>query len=374
MRITFVLPIAAMGGGVRVVSIYAKFLAARGHDVLLVSPPPRDPPLGKKVKSLLKGRGWPSAVPAPKSHLDSTGLRHHVLDRYRPVTSRDVPDADVVIATWWETAEWVNALGKTKGAKVYFVQHHEVFPYLPVERCHATYKFPMHKIVIARWLKDVMRNLYEDDVVDLVPNSVDRTQFYAEVRGKQSIPTVGFLYASVPSKGVNVALAAIRQVQQKIPNLRLVCFGSEPEMPTVPLPAGVNFYHSPPQNEIRNLYAQCDAWIAASTSEGFNLPAIEAMACRTPLVSTKAGWPEEVIQTGKNGALADVNDVDGLARGLDWILTCPEQEWREVSQRAYDTACTGSWNESASQFEAALLHACRRSTVGEIAGKHSVVL
>ena len=28
--------------------------------------------------------------------------------------------ADVVIATWWETAEWVNALSRKKGEKIYF--------------------------------------------------------------------------------------------------------------------------------------------------------------------------------------------------------------------------------------------------------------
>ena len=68
----------------------------------------------------------------------------------------DLPDADIVIATWWETAEWVNALSPAKGRKVYFIQHHEVFSYLPVERSRATYRLPLHKIVISRWLKDLM--------------------------------------------------------------------------------------------------------------------------------------------------------------------------------------------------------------------------
>ena len=127
------------------------------------------------------------------SHLDGSGLDHHVLDRWRPVTDVDVPDGDVVIATWWETAEWVNALSPNKGAKVYFIQHHEIFPYLPVERCEATYRMPLHKIVVARWLQQVMSTRYGDEIVDVVPNSVDRTQFFAADRGKQSTPTVGVL-------------------------------------------------------------------------------------------------------------------------------------------------------------------------------------
>ena len=161
------------------------------------------------------GNGWPGDPPPPMSYLEGTAVKHHVLDRWRPVSDDDVPDGDAVIATWWETAEWVNAFGPNKGAKVYFIQGHEVFPHLPAARSRATYQLPFHKIVIARWLKDVMRTEYGDDNVDLVPNSVDTAQFFASVRGKQSIPTVGFLYATTPFKGLDVTLAALQSVRQR---------------------------------------------------------------------------------------------------------------------------------------------------------------
>lgn len=369
MRVTFVLPTVGMSGGIRVVAIYAKALAARGHEVMLVSPPPEAVPVRRKLKSLLAGNGWPGDVPPPRSHLDGNGLDHRVLDRWRPVTDSDAPDADVVIATWWETAEWVNALSPSKGAKVYFIQHHEVFPYLPVSRCHATYRLPMHKIVIARWLKEVMSTQYTDDVVDLVPNSVDRSQFFSAEREKQSVPTVGFLYSTTPFKGLDVSLAAIKVIRKRIPNLRLISFGSEHPGAAMPLPEDAEFSFSPPQEQIRNLYSQCDLWLTASRSEGFNLPAMEAMACRTPVVSTKTGWPQEAIETDTNGVLVDVDDVEGLARGVERILSLSADEWKSWSQCAYETTCSGSWEESSRNFESALLHACRRSMNGEIAGR-----
>jgi len=369
MRITFVSPAVNLGGGTRVIVVYAKALARMGHAVRVVSPPPGAVPFRRKVKSFLKGNGWPADPLALRSHLDGGGLDHHVLDRWRPVADDDVPDADVVIATWWETAEWVNALSPTKGAKVYFIQHHEVFPYLPVSRCHATYRLPMHKIVIARWLKELMSTQYADDVVDLVPNSVDRGQFFSAVRGKQSVPTAGFLYSTTPFKGLDVLLAAIRVLRRKIPNLRLICFGAELPSAAMPLPEKAEFSCSPPQDQIRNLYSQCDVWMTASRSEGFNLPAMEAMACRTPVVSTRTGWPEEAIETGKNGILVNVGDVEGLARGAERILSLSADEWKGWSQCAYETTCSGSWQESARKFESALVHACRRSMNGEIAGR-----
>lgn len=368
MRITFISPTVNMGGGTRVVVIYAQQLMCLGHSVRIISPPPRVTPFAQKVRSWLKGTGG-SDNASPESYLNRSGVDHLVLDRWRPVVNDDVPDADVVIATWWETAEWVSALGPSKGAKVYFIQHHEIFPYLPVARCHATYRLPFHKIVVAQWLREIMKAQYADDVVDVVPNSVDRNQFFASVRGKQSVPTVGFLYSTAHFKGLDVSLAALQSVREHIPNLRMICFGAELPRPDLPLPEGATFFFSPPQNELRNIYSCCDVWLTASRSEGFNLPALEAMACRTPVVATRAGWPEEAVKSGVNGVLINVDDRTGLVQGLQWVLSRSDQDWRRLSSNAHATASSGSWEASAKMFEKALEHACCRSERGEIAGK-----
>jgi glycosyltransferase involved in cell wall biosynthesis len=356
MKICFVLPTVDMSGGIKVVSIYAKMLTAKGHEVVLVSPPERELSFRQKLKAFLRGRGWPQIKPI-KSHLSDLMLNHTVLEQYRPVTNTDLPDADVVIATWWETAEWVNALDRSKGAKVYFIQHHEVFDYLPVSRSAATYRLPLHKIVIARWLLDVMRDEYGDDNVDLVPNSVDKKQFYANVRGKQPVPTVGFLFSYAEFKGVDVTLKAIGKLKETIPNLRIISFGAfKPD--TFPTwDNSIDFYYSPAQDTIRELYAQCDVWITASRSEGFNLPAMEAMACRTPIVSTKAGWPMEAIRSTENGILTEIDDVEALADGAKWVLSLNQDHWKKLSLNAYETLSESTWEHSADLFEKALNNA-----------------
>src|ERR1700691_1620125 len=142
MRITFIAPIGGMGGGSRVIAIYARRLTRMGHEVCVVSPRPPRLPFSYKLKSWFNGTGWPDERAQMISHLDRVGFIHHVIDRDRPVTDRDVPDGDVVIATWWETAEWVARLAPRKGAKAYFIQHHEVFDYLPTERVRATWRMP----------------------------------------------------------------------------------------------------------------------------------------------------------------------------------------------------------------------------------------
>jgi glycosyltransferase involved in cell wall biosynthesis len=355
-----------MSGGIRVISIYARAMADRGHDVFLVSVPRRKIPWMRKIRSFVGGHGWP-VNPGTASHLDGIGLNYRVLERHRPPTDDDVPDADVVIATWWETAEWVNALSDSKGAKIYFIQHHEVHNHLPVELSRASYSLPLHKIVIARWLKDVMRDEYGDSEVDIVPNSVDHDQFFAEPRGKQPLPTLGFLYTPIKFKGVDVTLRAIDNLRARFPGLRVIAFGLY--QPGDVLDSRTEFHFLPAQETIREIYARCDVWVTASRIEGFNLPAMEAMACRTPVVSTKAGWPEEAVVNGENGYLVEVDDVDALTERIESVLSLADEDWRRMSQNACDTVRDSSWKNSADMFESALSHGCQRARRGEVGGR-----
>lgn len=368
MRITFLLPAANLTGGSRVVAIYARELKQRGHTVAVVSLPHKPISYRNKLKRWASGGGWTVEANRKKSHFDGSGIDHRVLESFRSIRDKDVPDGDVVIATWWETAEWAKALSPQKGAKVYFVQGHEVFEYLPIDRSRATYRLPLHKIVVADWLKRLMHEEYGDSKVDLVPNSVDKRQFFAPPRTKQSVPTVGFLYAPAEIKGLDIALAVIRRVRERLPELKVLTFGSLQPTRELPLVKGTEFHHSPPQDEIRNIYDRCDVWLTTSRSEGFNLPAMEAMACHTPVVSTRTGWPEEVIRQGWNGWLADIDDTDHLVRGVEAILALDSKAWEAMSANALATVAETSWSASAEQFERALLRARERAGRGEIAG------
>lgn len=359
LRVTFVAPPVSMSGGIRVIAIYAKILAEQGHHVVLVSPPSPRPSLKQKIKYLIKNRAWPVSRPQ-LSHLDGLGLDHRVLDSYRSVTDSDVPDADVVIATWWETAEWVSALSAGKGAKVYFIQHHELFDCLPVERCRATYRLPLHKVVIAKWLVDVMRDEYGDADVDLVGNSVDHDQFFAAPRGKQIRPTLGFLYHEASFKGVDVALAAVALLREKYPALRVLCFGSHAPQGPATLADFIEFEESPAQDRIRDIYGQCDVWLTASRSEGFNLPAMEAMACRTPVVATSTGWPAESIRNGENGFLVAVDDVGEIVAAASQVLDADDAAWRNMSEAAFHCVADSTWVKSCEQFEKALRRARKK--------------
>ncbi|WP_448564671.1 glycosyltransferase family 4 protein [Trichothermofontia sp.] len=361
MRISFILKTADLSGGVRVVSIYAKQLQKRGHHVSVISFDPRLPnisSIGVRIKKILRGenpfRESPLTVdPLPPSHINPEEIKHYLISHSLPLRTDDVPDGDLVIATWWETAEWVANLPESKGKKVYFVQNYEVYDYLPAEKARASYQLPLRKITVSQWLLNIMRNEYGDQQVFLIPNSVDQTLFHAPPRRRNKIPTVGTLYAQVYWKGCDICLKAFTIAAQRIPNLCLIAFGSTAPLPELPLPANTQYFKMPPQEMLKDLYAQCDVWLFGSRTEGFGLPILEAMACRTPVVGAPSGAAPELLADGA-GILVPPEDPQAMAEAIIALIQGPQAEWQQMSERAYRKATSYTWEEATDLFEAAL--------------------
>ena len=362
MRITFVLPTLTLRGGIRSTATLADRLQKRGHQIFAISVPRRAPSLRQRVRTLV-GRGG-FVPPPPVSHFDSVDIPVHTLKRHRPIEDGDVPDADIVVATWWETAEWVARLSDRKGVKTYFIRHHEIHDSQPTERVVATYSLPMHKITTAQWMVDLMRHRYGDDCVSVVPNSVDSQLFHASPRGKQTVPTVGMMYAPERWKGCDISLKAISLVTRQIPNLRATVFGLKDPIPELPLPPGTEYIRQPPQNRLRELYGRCDAWLFGSRVEGFGLPILEAMACRTPVIGTPAGAAPELIADG-GGILVRPEDPEDMARAIERICHLDDRQWQAMSERAYTRATDYTWEDAAQRCEEAFLTAIDRWQRGD---------
>ena len=356
LKISFVIYRPNLSGGARVTAKHAQMLKQAGHDVTVTGLGKARPSIREHIRALKKGRIARDTL-AYDQHFKDVGIEVKTIDYKDKIDAHDLPDADIVIATFWRTAEWVNALPANKGRKVYFVQSHEIFPQFPEDRVRATYKMPMYKIAIAKWVARIMDTEYDSKNVRVVPNSADFSIFNAPERQKNKTPRIGFLYAHASVKGVDVTIRAIEKIRQTIPDLEIVSFGSVEPNDELPLPSGCKFSHRPPQEKIKDIYASCDLWIVGSRIEGFHLPPIEAMACRTPVVSTRVGGPEDLIVDGKNGYIVDIEDDDTLAaRGLEILSSSPET-WKTISQAAYETAISFSWPEAGKKFEQALFEA-----------------
>lgn len=343
VRITFVIVPPGMSGGTRVIAIYADKLRKRGHQVDCVVPREYIPK--RSLGTWLRRR--PPDISEGPNHFDELGVP------YRAVNSvQDVPPADVVIATWWETAEYVPRLSPAQGTGMYFVQHHEVFEYLPVERVRQTYRMPLKKIVVSGWLRDVMAQEYGDDNVYLVENGVDPSQFFAPERTKQPTTTVGYMHSTIPFKGTALGVKAIHIARSRGKRVEVVAFGEEPRGADGP-PDFVRYQQRPPQEDLRNIYSQCDAWLFTSRSEGFGLPILEAMACRTPVIGVPVGAAPDLIDSS-TGFLVP-RDAQSVANAICDLCEMPEPDWKVMSDSAYARASVHTWEDATNKFEAALL-------------------
>jgi glycosyltransferase involved in cell wall biosynthesis len=99
-----------------------------------------------------------------------------------------------------------------------------------------------------------------------------------------------------------------------------------------------------PDDDLVFLYSRAVALVLPSLMEGFGLPAVEAMACGTPVVSSRAGSLPEVV--GDAGVYFDPTDVSSIAAAIESLLN--DQGRREsLARRAVQQAAIFTWDASA---------------------------
>jgi N-acetyl-alpha-D-glucosaminyl L-malate synthase BshA len=96
------------------------------------------------------------------------------------------------------------------------------------------------------------------------------------------------------------------------------------------------------QENVNELLALSDLMIMPSEMESFGLAALEAMACCVPAIATRVGGVPELIESGVNGLLYAVGDVEGMAAGAIEILSEPallESYSKAARKTAQDHFC-----------------------------------
>jgi N-acetyl-alpha-D-glucosaminyl L-malate synthase BshA len=87
------------------------------------------------------------------------------------------------------------------------------------------------------------------------------------------------------------------------------------------------------QDNVHEKLRISDLMLLPSQLESFGLAALEAMACEVPAVATNVGGLPEVVKDGKNGILAEVGDIETMARRAIELLS-DEARLREMGKNA----------------------------------------
>lgn len=86
-------------------------------------------------------------------------------------------------------------------------------------------------------------------------------------------------------------------------------------------------------SEVSGLLAALDVFALSSFAEGFSLSTVEAMASGLPVVVTRSGGPEEIVEDGRSGRLVPPRDPEALAEALRELVES-EEERRRLGQVA----------------------------------------
>ncbi len=182
------------------------------------------------------------------------------------------------------------------------------------------------------------------DKIRVIPNGVDCHLFKT---GSTRLPGKGgwhLLYVGRfdPAKGIGVLLEALGGLRRKRRDIKLTLIGGSTSTGTekvfrnqaeeLDLSDCVQFMDEVPWTELPGHLNEADIFVLPSFSEGLPLVLLEAMACGLPVVATRCGGSEEIVEK-ETGRLVEVADVEGLAGALEEVIQNHRSFDREAIRR-----------------------------------------
>lgn len=191
--------------------------------------------------------------------------------------------ADCHIATFWKTAEFLQNKN-IKGKKFYFVQHYESLWAGPKNEVEKTYTDKFEYMVLSDWLKDI---IYEKTgqnplvlVTPVTPENIQHSTFSIQ----HLTFNIGYNYVSKRFKGYPEFEGAILNIEKEISDIKIVILTTE-KRKKFPF-RNYEIWSSPPQGKLSDYYNSLDLFVSTSWYEGLGMPAMEAMKCKVPVLTT----------------------------------------------------------------------------------------
>jgi len=195
----------------------------------------------------------------------------------------------------------------------------------------------------------------DPDRVHVVPVGVD-PDLFLPMENVKRIPgkIITTASADVAMKGLKYLLEAIAKLRTER-HIELVIIGRQKEdsassdvFKELGLTDCVSWVHGVPDERIVELYSESELAIVPSLYEGFSLPAIEAMSCGVPLVTTTGGALPEVTGTHNETCFqVPPGDSEALAAMIREALDNPEARNRVGMQGRQRVIDHWSWHHTA---------------------------
>jgi glycosyltransferase involved in cell wall biosynthesis len=170
--------------------------------------------------------------------------------------------------------------------------------------------------------------------IDLSMNDPERGTLRRELGLSNGARLIGMVANLRPTKGYEYFIQAARRVIERFPDSRFVAVGdidSEIGDRCFKLVQDLNlqdrFLFLGFRDDVRAILRDLDVFVLSSVSEGFPLVALEAMAAGKPVVMTKCGGVEEIVDDGNTGFLVAPRDSTALADRICEIVGNPREAY-----------------------------------------------
>lgn len=179
---------------------------------------------------------------------------------------------------------------------------------------------------------ETIANFHIQNEIDVIYNFVDVQRFQKKEKEhfkKMIAPNGERIITHVSNfrkvKRVDDVVKIFEKIRKQVPS-KLIMIGDGPERTAAEeliqkfcdLQTDVRFLGK--QEQVEEIFSISDLFLLPSEYESFGLAALEAMACKIPVISSNAGGLPEINIHGKTGFLSEVGDVEDMAKHSIEIL------------------------------------------------------
>jgi glycosyltransferase involved in cell wall biosynthesis len=213
------------------------------------------------------------------------------------------------------------------------------------------------RFVVSEYWREALSKEFGLDAV-VTYNGLDSDEFSSLPDRSSDTPTVLFVGGLEPRKGLEYLVLAMARVRERHPSAKLVAVAKtgfrgvdDPAwFRTLAERAGIEdgfrIEESVTQDELVQLYADCDVLVLPSRNEGWGLSLMEAMACGRPVVASRVGGIPELVRDGIEGLLVEPGDVAGMSEAVLRLLGDDEMRAR-MGLAGQERVGSFSWGETA---------------------------
>lgn len=202
------------------------------------------------------------------------------------------------------------------------------------------------------------------ETIDVIYNGVKsaspvQARLRTQVRRRYAAPDeqlICYVGRLVYEKGVQTLIAALPQVHQRLPQVKVVIAGTGPmadELRDQAVALGmadkIVFTGYISDDERNALLATADASVFPSLYEPFGIVALEAMSFSCPVIVAATGGLAEIVRAHETGIVTEPGNAASLAWGILHTLERPDWAAARAANALHDLHTTYSWQRVAAQ-------------------------